>query len=140
MSEVKVWCIMPNKRKNRNATKKYFCPFCEQRLWRLGSSKYYLFYKDFIEIRQNTNISKKNARFIAVHNTTYLDNKKWIEAFCCPEHGLQWILTSLLENGYEYRLAREKDWLMTNKTIDPRMPNPSVGEFTLKMSRKLSCN
>lgn len=128
---------MPNKRSKRKETRKYFCPFCEQRLWRLGDSKHYLFYKNSQEIRENTNISKKKAGLLATQNTTYLDTKKWIEAFCCPEHGMLWILISLHKDVYEYRIAKEKDWLMTTKTLDPRNANPSVSEFTLKMSRKL---
>ena len=129
---------MPNKRSARKKTKQYFCPFCEQRLWRLGDSKYYLFYKNAAEIKQNTGVSSKKARLLAIHNTTYLDTKKWIEAFCCPNHGQLWLLiSSLQEKDYEYRLANENDWLQTNRTLDPRMSNPSVSEFTLRMSRKL---
>ena len=128
---------MPNKRSKRKETRKYFCPFCEQRLWRLGNCKYYLFYKNSTEIRQNTNISKKKAGLLAIENSTYLDTKKWIEAFCCPDHGMLWILISTHDDVYKYRLATEKDWLKTSKTLDPRRANPSVSEFTLKMSRKL---
>ncbi len=126
---------MPNKRSGRK-TKKYFCPFCEQRLWRLGTAKYYLFYRNASEIKQNTGISSKKAGLLAIQNSTYLDTKKWIEAFCCPDHGTLWLLISLQEKDYEYRLAKEKDWLQTNKTLDPRMSNPSVSEFTQRMSRK----
>ncbi len=126
---------MPNKRSGRK-TKKYFCPFCEQRLWRLGTPKYHLFYKNATEIRQNTGISAKKAKLLALQNTTYLDPNKWIEAFCCQNHGKLWLLISLQEKGIEYRLAKEKDWLQTNNTLDPRMFNPSVSEFTRKMSRK----
>ena len=66
----------------------------------------------------------------------YLDTKRWIEALCCPDHEMLWLLISLQEQDYEYRLAKEKDWLKTNKTLDPRISNPSVSEFTLKMSRR----
>ena len=110
---------MPNKRSIRKKTKQYFCPFCEKRLWRLGDSKYYLFYKNATEIKQNTGISSKKAALLAHQNSTYLDTKKWIEAFCCPDHGMLWLLISLQEKDYEYRLAKEKDWLQTNKTLDP---------------------
>ena len=127
---------MPNKRSRRKETRKYFCPFCKQRLWRLGTSKYYLFYQNSTEIKQNTGISSKKAKLLTTQNTTYLDTKRWIEAFCCPDHGMLWLLISLQEQDYEYRLAKEKDWLKTNKTLDPRISNPSVSEFTLKMSRK----
>ncbi|MEM6611604.1 MAG: hypothetical protein AAF652_05000 [Cyanobacteria bacterium P01_C01_bin.72] len=49
-----------------------------------------------------------------------------------------WLLISVTEDNYEYRLAQEEDWLKTNKTTDPENPNPSVSEFTLRMSRKPS--
>ncbi|MGD1918961.1 MAG: hypothetical protein ACFCAD_08735 [Pleurocapsa sp.] len=127
---------MPNKRSGRN-TKKFFCPYCETRLWRLGTTKYHLFYKDAIEIRKHTGISSKKSKLLANQNSTYLDSNKWIEGFCCPHHGSQWLLLSVKGKNYEYRLAKEKDWLQTEKTLDQRVSNPSVGEFTLKMSRKL---
>ncbi len=127
---------MPNKRSGRK-TKKYFCPICEQRLWRLGTTKHHLFYKNATEIKQNTGLSSKKARLLAIQNTTYLDTNKWIEAFFCSNHGRLWLLISLQEKDFKYRLATEKDWLQTNKTLDPRMSNPSVSEFTLRMSRKL---
>lgn len=126
---------MPNKRNKRGKTQIYNCPFCEQRLWRLGTSKYYLFYKNATEIKKNLDISSKNAKLLASQSSTYLDTKKWIEAFFCQEHGTLWLFISLQETGYDYRLAKEKDWLQTNKTFDPRRSNPSVSEFTWRMSR-----
>lgn len=127
---------MPNKRSRRKKTKYFYCPLCQQRLWRTGTPKYFLFYKDSIEIRQGTGISAKKSRFLAHQNMTYLDTKKWIEGFCCSEHGQLWLLISLYDRDYEYCLAKEKDWLKTNKTLDPRSTNPSVSEFTQRMSRK----
>lgn len=126
---------MPNKRSRRNKTKKYFCPFCEQRLWRLGKSKHNLFYRNAAEIRANTGMTMKKAKLLSIQSSTYLDTKKWIEAFCCSSHGMMWLLISVTEDNYEYRLAQEEDWLQTDKTLDPRVSNPSVSEFTLRMSR-----
>lgn len=130
---------MPNKRSNRSKTKKFFCPFCESRLWRSGSPKYHFFYQDASQIRRNTGISRKKAALIASKNSTYLDMKRWIESFFCTEHGAMWLAidTRNKDLGYDYRLAKGEDWLQTNKTIDPRTSNPSVSEFTLRMSRKL---
>lgn len=127
---------MPNKRSSRKKIKHYFCPFCEQRLWRLGTVKYHLFYKNAAEISKNTGITSKKAKLLATQSTTYSDNKKWIEGFCCSEHGTHWLLISVRENKYEYRLAKEKDWLCTGRTLNPNVSNPSVSEFTLRMSRK----
>ena len=127
---------MPNKRSKRKKTKKFFCPFCEQRIWRLGTTKHYLFYTNGTEIKQNTDITAKKAQLLAIQNTTYLDTKKWIEGFHCPDHGNLWLLVSCQEKSYEYSLAQEQDWLKSNNTLDPRISNPSVSEFTLKRSRK----
>ena len=126
---------MPNKRSKRKKTRKYFCPYCEERLWRSGGVKYYLYYKDAEEIRHNTGITMKKAKLLSLQSTTYLDRSKWIESFCCPNHGLMWFIVSIRSDWYEYNLAQEKDWLKTNRTLDPRISNPSVGEFTLRMSR-----
>ena len=128
---------MPNKRSKRKKTRTYFCPYCEQRLWRLGKSKHNLFYSNSAEIRANTGLTPKKAKLLSLQSTTYLDVNKWIEAFCCPSHGMMWLFISVKDNNYEYRLAKEQDWLKTDKTIDPRVSNPSVSEFTLRMSRKL---
>lgn len=127
---------MPNKRSGRNKTLHFSCPLCEERLWRTGTPKYRLFYQNATEIRKNTGISAKNAKLLAGQNSTYLDINKWIEGFCCPVDGSIWLLISLKADKPEYRIANEKDWLQTNATIDPRTSNPSVSEFTLRMSRK----
>ena len=126
---------MPNKRSRRQKTRKYFCPYCEERLWRLGNAKYFLYYKNASEIRSNTDISMKKAKLLMLQNSTYLDKNKWIEAFCCFNHGMMWFKVSVQGDTYEYSLAQEKDWLQTNGTLDPRISNPSVSEFTLRMSR-----
>ena len=128
---------MPNKRSNRRQTKKYFCPYCEQRLWRLGNTKHHLFYKDAEEIRNNTNLTLKKAKLFSTQNSTYSDRNKWIEAFCCSSHGMMWLFISMQNGELSYRVAQRRDWLQTNNTVDPRIANPSVSEFTLRMSRKL---
>ncbi len=106
-------------------------------MWRIGNSKYHVFYKNAAQIKKNTGLSARKSAFLAAQYNTYVDRNRWIEAFCCEEHGMMWFLISALEGGnYEYRIAREKDWLQTNKTLDPNNTNPSVSEFTQRMSRK----
>lgn len=127
---------MPNKRSKRNKIHKYYCDICHERLWRLGGTKYHLFYRNAAEIKQNTGISAKKAKLLAIHKSTYLDINRWIEAFCCSNHGMVWLLVSRTDEGkMEYRQATAEDWLQTNNTIDPRMSNPSVSEFSQRMSR-----
>lgn len=127
---------MPNKRSKRRKVKQYSCPLCMQRLWRLGTSKYHLFYRSASEISENTGITPKKSKFLATQKNTYLDSKRWIEGFCCSNHGSLWVLISTHNDKHEYRLAKEKDWLRTERTLDPRILNPSVSEYTLRMSRK----
>ena len=127
---------MPNKRRGRNKTVHFYCPYCQERLWRTGTPKYRIFYRNAVEIRRNTGMSAKSARFLSLQNSTFLDANKWIEGFCCSLDGSFWLLISFKAGKHEYRIANEKDWLRTNATIDPRISNPSVSEFTLRMSRK----
>ena len=128
---------MANKRSARRKVKKFLCPFCQKRLWRQGTEKYRIFYQNADEIRKNTGIPAKKAKLLANQSSTYLDMNKWVEAFCCSDHGLLWLYITQTNKNIEYRLAKEEDWSRTDKTIDPRLSNPSVSEFTLRMSRKL---
>jgi hypothetical protein len=53
-----------NKNNGRNLVQKFSCPFCQRRLWRLGSQPSYLF--------ERTNLKPEQA---------------WLEDFFCEEHG-----------------------------------------------------
>lgn len=128
---------MVNKRSKRSTNHKFRCPYCQQRLWRQGSPKFNLFYQGALEIRQNLHLTPKKAGFLAAQNSTCLDTNRWIEEFFCPEHGIMWLLISRQPDGkFIYNIAEERDWRRTNKTINPNTPNPSVSEFTYKMSRQ----
>ena len=127
---------MPNKRSSRRHTRKFFCPYCEQRLWRSGNSKHHIYYENAEQIRNNTGITLKKAKLLSLQSATYLDRNRWIESFCCSSHGMMWLLISVKDKNYQYRLAKANDWLRTDKTVDPRIANPSVSEFTLRMSRR----
>ena len=128
---------MANKRNNRKKVKKFYCPLCENRLWRLGTTKYYFYYKNDTEIRKNTGLSTKKAKLLINQNITYLDTNRWIEGFHCSNDGNIWLNIAVQSDDYQYRLAKREDWLQTNKTLDPEVSNPSVSEFTIRMSRKL---
>ena len=128
---------MSNKRSKRKNVRHFFCPFCQERLWRLGSPKYHLFYKNAAEIKRNLQISAKKSAFLATKHSTYLDNNSWIEEFFCPEHGKMWLRISRQNDGQlGYKLALREDWKQTDKTIDSSRPNPSVSEFSYRISRK----
>jgi hypothetical protein len=127
---------MSNKRSKRKRTQKFFCSYCEQQLWRLGSPKHHLFYKEVPDIKRNLNISHKSAVFLATKGA-YTDRSSWIEEFFCREHGKLWMLVRRKPDGILDAVPAGADhWKSTTKTIDPDLPNPSVSEFSYRMSRR----
>lgn len=127
---------MPNKRSRHKNTQHFSCPYCQNRLWRLGSEKYYLFCQDIADLKKALNCSPKKAKLVMSHHPNYLDHNSWIEEFLCDKDGLMWLLVVRQPDGkLRSVLAKENDWKRTNKTIDPRTPNPSVSEYTYRMSR-----
>jgi hypothetical protein len=127
---------MPCKRSNRKNVQHFCCPYCDRRLWRLGSPKHFLFYLEAAEIQQNVSMSRKSAAFLA-NRGAYVDRNAWIEEFFCGEHGKLWMkLTKNDQGKLVATLANSKDWQQSTRTIDPNMPNPSVSEFTYRMSRQ----
>ena len=128
---------MPHKRRNRNKKSNFYCIHCCQRLWRLGSQKHYLFYEGVSEIKKNLNISRKNASFLAANGISYIDKKSWIEEFFCKEHGKMWLRVSKKADGkFVTSSVKSDDWNRTTHTINPDTANPSVSEFTYRMSRR----
>lgn len=127
---------MPNKRSRRSKIHHFSCPYCQQRLWRVNSPKHYLFYRNIAEVRQNLHLTKKKASFLIEHYSVFTDRDRWIEEFFCPEDGKMWLLISRQKDGsLAQTLATAKHWQQTGKTINPQAPNPSVSEYTYRMSR-----
>lgn len=127
---------MPGKRSKRKQVQHFHCPYCELRLWRMPGSKYFLFYLQASEIKASTNVSRKTALLLA-NQGIYTDNNAWIEEFLCREHGTSWMKVIRKTDGtLVARLAKSEDWQNTTRTIRPDTPNPSVGEFTYRMSRQ----
>jgi hypothetical protein len=127
---------MSNKRKKRSQTQKFSCFYCQQRLWRLGSPKYHLFYQDISELRTHLGITRKKASFLAAKHPAYVDSNCWLEEFFCEEHGKIWMRVSKQADGTLVSTpAKSSDWNRTTYTINPDVPNPSVSEYTYRMSR-----
>jgi hypothetical protein len=127
---------MPAKRSSRSKVPSFYCPFCEGRLWRSGSPKHHLFYMGASEIKQNLQISAKKAGLISTRGS-YIDPNKWIEEFFCREHGTMWLLLCKdAKNILTSKLATQSDWQCSTGTFRPDLPNPSVSEFTQRMSRR----
>jgi hypothetical protein len=128
---------MSNKRSKRAHIQKFHCPYCESRLWRLGGQRHFLYYSNATEILQNLDVTRKRATLIATQGA-YIDRLKWIEEFFCGEHGKLWLRLHQKEEGLISKLASDEDWKSSTGTIDPNAPNPSVSEFTYRMSRRQS--
>lgn len=128
---------MPNKRSSRNKTQKFYCPYCQSRLWRKGHQKYYLFCQTIPEIQKDFKLCHKKAAFLASQNSTPASMNVWLEEFFCPKDGQVWLRLSKNNHGnLTATLAKSEDWQRTNRTIDPTRPNASVSEFTYRNSRQ----
>jgi hypothetical protein len=129
--------FMSNKRSRRKQTQNFHCPFCENRLWRSGSSKYYLFSQGVSEIQRDFNLTHKKASFLATQSLTVVNQKTWIESFFCDRDGLVWMRLSKRDDGTIVAyVAKQEDWKKTTHTPHPDIPNPSVSEFSYRISRR----
>lgn len=125
---------MPNKRSRRKKNH-FLCPHCQQRLWRNGSPKYYLFHAGKSEIQQGFNLTAKKAGFLVNQNFTQLDRDIWLEEFFCELDGRLWLYISQKEERIATRLAVAEDWTRSTKTINPDGSNGTISEFTNKISQ-----
>jgi hypothetical protein len=128
---------MPGKRSNRSKVQHFFCPYCVERLWRLGSSKYHL------RLPSPNNAppklkNKPNGAGGSVEQMTGIDPNKWLEAFFCSEHGKLWMLVRKIDdrNLLAASLASKADWQRSTGTPLMDSVNSSVSEFTMRMSRR----
>jgi len=127
---------MSHRRSKRKRSPNFYCARCQQRLWRLGSPKHFLFYQEASDIRVNLKVPRKNALLLAAKGIC-VDQKAWIEELFCSEHGKVWMLVRKQDDGTFTTIpAKSQDWERTTKTLDPDLPNPSVSEFTYRMSRR----
>jgi len=128
---------MANKRSRRKKISKFYCPHCGDRLWRVGTGKHYLYYQGREEVQDHFKLTKKTATLLVKQNIVQLDRQHWLEEFLCEEHGKMWLNIWKHADGLiETSLADRHDWKRSSRTIDPTKPNPSVSEFTYRMSRK----
>ncbi|WP_218079551.1 hypothetical protein [Anthocerotibacter panamensis] len=127
---------MSGKRSNRSKTPRFACPECHNRLWRLNSPRHHLFYDGAEEIAQNTQCSHHKARLLASRGT-YIDQRRWLEEFFCEAHGRMWLRITLDDSGQiQSTVPTPGDWKRTTGTIHPDISNPSVSEYTRRMSRR----
>jgi hypothetical protein len=101
---------MSGKRSRRSKVQKFYCPYCEERLWRRGGFKHYLLYADIGDINYYSKISSRQLEMVPDKNAR-IDHGRWIEKFFCHNHGKVWLLVSKSEfNHLTTRLAVSSDW------------------------------
>jgi hypothetical protein len=130
---------MPNKRSRRKQTLKVQCPYCERRLWRMEGEKHYVFYTETTELQEEMNLTHKKASLVTGQPqfSSVVDRRAWLEEFFCNDHGKMWMKLKKGEDQVvEAKLASQHDWKRSTKTPHPDRPNPSVSEFSLRMSRR----
>ncbi|MBC7881116.1 MAG: hypothetical protein H7Y37_07255 [Anaerolineae bacterium] len=126
---------MPGKRSKRSDTERFACPDCENRLWRIGSEKYLIYCSEASDFVHYMGMSRRQAA-MSMAQGYRLDRHSWIEEFFCGEHGKMWLLVRNLESGkIATTTATAHDWKRSTGTPNPDSSNPSVSEFTQRMSR-----
>jgi hypothetical protein len=115
------------------------CPTCEERLWRVNSERHYLFASGARQMQELSGLTRKKAVLLNCQTHTFVDRRQWLEEFYCNEHGHMWLLLKQDDEGFVSATIPDGNiWSQTTGTIDPRKPNPSVSEFTFRMSRGAS--
>ena len=108
---------MSGKRSSRSKVQKFYCPYCEERLWRQGGTKHYIFYAGISQINRYSKRSPRQLGILPVKNAC-IDYKKWLEKFFCRSHGKVWLLVSKREhNNLTTRLAVLSDWQCLTGTL-----------------------
>ncbi|MBW4696842.1 MAG: hypothetical protein KME03_02860 [Aphanocapsa lilacina HA4352-LM1] len=113
-----------------------YCPTCGLRLWRMPGKKHFVYSTTVEQARELLGLTKKTATLLHAATTTLVDRTRWIEEFFCPNDGAAWIACHRDKSGQVTgQVATGEQWQQTTGTVDPRRPNPSVGEFTYRNSR-----
>jgi hypothetical protein len=127
---------MPGKRSGRNKVQRFFCPYCQERLWRLGGTKHHLLLPGIGKNQQNlTNDSKYDEK--ASEEKISVDPDQWIEEFFCSEHSKLWMLVRKTpHNRLIAVLASNADWQKSAGSPIVDSSSCSASEFTVRMSRR----
>jgi hypothetical protein len=123
---------------HKRRKKQHFpCPKCDLQLLRTGSKKYPLFSENPEEIACKADINRKKAPMLLAMNGAFIHQSTWLEEFLCESHGCLWLVVHRNNAGrLRIALPNANDWKRTTGTLHPDLPNPSVSEFTHRMSRR----
>ncbi len=132
---------MPRKRSRfKTSTLLVTCPHqgCCQPLRRLNSVRHHVFAEGVEEIMASGQYTRKKAIFTAQLGQV-VNRRFWLEEFFCYNHGRLWLAVHRSPEGkHTVSLPATRLWQRTTGTIDPDHPNPSVSEYTRRMSRGAS--
>jgi hypothetical protein len=123
-----------DRNRKRSKRRQIFCP-------RHGcyvtsvSQKHYLF-ADTPEQLNVRGVSKLTSKLLLNASTTVALSGEWLEGFWCEQcQEVSWYHVHKNEGGrYKVSIAPQPLWQKASGVIDPK-GNPSVGEFTRRMSR-----
>ncbi|WP_013334326.1 hypothetical protein [Gloeothece verrucosa] len=128
---------MPHKRSRKKNSQKFYCPYCDKRLWRVGSPKYHLFHQGKENIQKNLKLTHKKASFLASQQSVVVNDNIWLEEFFCEKDGKIWFYVERTEKGsLTVKLATREHWKNTTRTIDTERPSNTASEYSYKMSRQ----
>lgn len=99
---------MVKKRSNRKNVQHFYCPYCDRRLWRLGSPKRFMSYPDAAQIQQNLNISRKSVLSLVTKGTC-VERNSWLEEFFCEEDSKLWMKVTVNTGSDLVGITTSKD-------------------------------
>lgn len=135
---------MPKKLKlsEHQNVQRFCCPYCERRLWSLGSPERFLYYSGGAEIRQNVNMLHKSAIFMdntsaCAESNSWTEEFLWIEEFLCGDHGKLWMKVNRKTcDTVVATIASQTRWA-TNDPLNP-IKHAQFVTKRIKLLRKLS--
>lgn len=89
---------------------------------------------------QQRGISRQNARMLVANQTAVSLGGEWLEAFWCDQcQATKWYhVQKCKDQTYDVSVAPMELWKQAIGVINPD-GNPSVGEFTRRQARMVSC-
>ncbi|MBC8123049.1 MAG: hypothetical protein H7Y22_14575 [Gemmatimonadaceae bacterium] len=123
---------MPRRRSRyrKNYAQDFSCPLCLGLISRLSGQRYYLSEKGPSERDQG-----RHTRYCWQGSQGYCDLNHWLEEFYCPTDGRIWMSVKRTAHG-QLRVTQPEAtfWERAIGAIDANR-NPTVGEFTSRMSK-----